>query len=150
MATEVIVKSQQIYAETAEHDFSWLEKFTLMCFHPRAIFVEVAGFIWSIYYFWNYNWQMSLGVFVFALVLALLSVIDTNPQRLSETTIGKIGLLHLHPMNLTVRLAGAALLLYGIWQRSLEFALGGLSVIFLGHTFGWAKVDPRFDRNTEI
>jgi hypothetical protein len=150
MATEVIVQTQQIYAETAEHDFSWLERFALKCFHPRAIFIEVVGFIWSIYYFWNYNWQMSLGVFVLALALALLCVMDTSPQKLSETTIGKIGLLHLHPMNLAIRLAGSVILLYGIWQRSLELTLGGVSVIFFGHTFGWAKVDSRFARTTEI
>jgi hypothetical protein len=69
---------------------------------------------------------------------------------LSETSMGKIGLLHLHPMNLAIRLVGAVILLYGIWQRSLDLTLGGVSVIFLGHTFGWAKVDPRFARNTEI
>lgn len=104
MATEVIVQTE--YIVTAEHDFSILERFALKCFHPRAIFVEVVGFIWAIYYFWNYNWQMSLGVFVLALVLAILSVMDTNPQKLSETTLGKIGLLHLHPMNLTIRFGG--------------------------------------------
>jgi hypothetical protein len=149
MATQVIVQTEQRYSTTVQQDFSWLERFALRCFHPRAIFIEMAGFIWSIYYFCIYQWQTALSVFVLALVLALFSVMDTSPQKLSQTTIGKIGLLHLHPMNLTIRFIGAVILLYGIWQRSLEFTLGGLSVLFLGHTFGWAKVDSRFAKNSE-
>ena len=149
MATQVTVQTGQLHSTSKEHEFSWLEIFALKCFHPRAICVEVAGLVWSIYYFWNYNWQMSLGVFVLAVAIAILSVMDTSPQKLSETVIGRIGLLHLHPMNLAIRLAGTGILLCGIWQRSAHLALGGMSIIFLGHTFGWAKVDARFASSAE-
>jgi len=56
MASEIRIQSGQKYSASTELDFSWLERFVLKCFHPRAIFIEVVGLAWSLYYFWNYNW----------------------------------------------------------------------------------------------
>ncbi len=46
--------------------------------------------------------------------------------------LGRIGLLHLNPMNLIIRSIGSVFLFYGIWERSIEHSLIGLSVILLG------------------
>lgn len=149
MTTGVMIQTKKVNATTTDQDFNMAERLTLMLYHPTAIFIEMAGLVWSAYYFWNYDWKMALATFLMTMVTALLTGLNLNLQKMSETTLGKIGLLHLHPMNITVRLFGAALLFYGVWERSLEITLGGLSVTFLGHTFGWSKVSLGFTRNVE-
>jgi hypothetical protein len=139
-----ITQSSRTYVVTVEHGFNWLEKYALKRFHPRAIFIDAIGFIWFMYYFWNHNWQMALGAALIGRLLSQLSVMDTNAQRMSETALGKIALLHLHPINLISQLVGVVVLLFGVWQQSPELSLGGTSMILLGHTYGWSKVDPRF------
>jgi hypothetical protein len=132
------------YTVTVEHGFNWLEKYALKRFHPRAIFIDAIGLIWFMYYLWSHNWQMALGSALIGRLLSQLSVMDIDVQRMSETVLGKIALLHLHPINLITQLVGVIVLLFGFWQHSPELSLGGITMILLGHTYGWSKVDPRF------
>lgn len=111
MTTGVMIQTKKVNATTTDQDFNMAERLTLMLYHPTAIFIEMAGLVWSAYYFWNYDWKMALATFLMTMVTALL--------------------------------------FYGVWERSLEITLGGLSVTFLGHTFGWSKVSLGFTRNVE-
>lgn len=123
---------------------SWFQRYFLRRFHPRSIFIDVVGFIWFTYYFWNHDWKSAVGIVIVERIIAFFSVANLDVSRFSETTLGKLGLLHLHPANLAIQIFGSIILLYGIWQHSTEIILGGLSLIFLGHIFGWSKVDPRY------
>lgn len=123
---------------------SWFKQYFLRRFHPRSIFIDVVGFIWFTYYFWNHDWKTAIGVVVVERIIAFFSVSNIDVKRLAETPLGKLGLLHLHPANFAIQVFGAIILLYGIWQHTTEVILGGLSVLFLGHVFGWSKVDPRY------
>ncbi len=117
-------------------------------FHPRALFVDGAGVIWALYLFWYHDWILALAVTVAFRVAALASVWKSDPQQIAQTTMGKLALLHLHPINLTVQIVGAVVLLTGIWQQDAEVIWSGLSVILLGHAFGWTKFDQRLGQKT--
>lgn len=140
MATNVMAGQTQAIIE---HDFSWMQRLILRRFHPRSIFIDSVGLVWFTYYFWNHDWKMALGSAIVARVVALVSVMNINTDLFAESILGKIGLLHLNPLNLVTQLAGTAILLYGIWIHSVEMILAGLSVILLGHIFGWANVDSK-------
>lgn len=125
------------------HDFSWYQRYVLRRSHPRSIFIDTVGLIWFTYYFWNHDWKAALGTVVIARVVALASVININTDLFAESILGKIGLLHLNPFNLVIQVIGLIALLFGIWDHSTEVILGGLSVVLLGHVFGWSKVDAK-------
>lgn len=143
MATE-ITYTEQITSVSAQSPMSWMQRLILRRSHPRSLFINSAGFIWFIYYFWQHNWQMAIVAVVVARIFGYLSVMDADAQALSETKLGKIALLHLHPMNLLIQVLGFAFLLYGVWLHSVELTLGGTSAVLIGHVFGWSKVDKRF------
>ncbi len=126
-----------------DHDFSWFQTYALRRFHPGSIFIDTVGLIWFTYYFWNHDWKAALGAAVVARAIAFVSVMNINTDLFAESVFGKIGLLHLNPLNLVIQLIGTVALLYGIWEHTTEIILGGLSVVLLGHVFGWSKVDAR-------
>lgn len=126
-----------------EHDFSWPQRYVLRRFHPRSIFVDTVGLIWFTYYFWNHDWKMALSIAIVVRTIAIMSVMSINTDVFSESILGRIALLHLHPLNLAIQLLGTAALLYGVWEHSTEVILTGVSVILLGHIFGWSKVDAK-------
>lgn len=123
---------------------AWFKKYFLRRFHPRSIFIDIVGFIWFTYYFWNHDWKAAIAIVIVERIIASFSVANIDFKRFSETALGKIGMLHLHPANFAIQLFGAIILLYGIWQHNTEVILGGVSLVFLGHVFGWSKVDPRY------
>ncbi len=149
MKTEIIIQKQTAYKQTYESEFSLIQKIVLMVFQPRAIFIELGGLTWSLYYFWNYDWITALAAYALTLTLAIGLVANTDTERFSKTFLGKIALLHLHPLNLSLRAIGGISFLYGIWQRSVEFSIAGISLLFFGHMFGWENVDPSFSNDSE-
>ena len=143
MSTQVI-QGERYGAAMGAQKFSMLETYALMRAHPRKLFIDAVSYIWVIYFLWNHNWQRALFAALVCGAIGLLSVVSAETQRLSETTLGKLALLHLHPANLTAHLIGVVGIGYGVWEHSTEFILAGLSVALFGHFFGWEKVDDRF------
>jgi hypothetical protein len=125
-------------------EFSFMERLVLRRAHPISIMIGMAGAIWAIAFLWQNNWQWALVAIIGSRLAAYLILRNANLPAIAETYIGKIGLLHLHPINLTAQSLGAAVAVYGLWTHSAEAIMAGSSVIFLGHLFGWSKVDQRF------
>lgn len=123
--------------------FSLFEKFILRKFYPRKIFFDAVGSIWAVYFLWNHEWQGALVVTVAASLLGILSVWNIDLEKMSETLLGKLALLHLNPFNLATQIIGVAMGVYGIWIHSTETILAAISIILIGHIFGWEKVDSR-------
>lgn len=78
----------------------------------------------------------ALAVVVWSGILGGLSTAKTNERTLAQTLLGKIMLLHLHPVNLTVQLAGFVVLFYGIWDTfnclSHDSGVAGVSWTHVG------------------
>ncbi len=127
---------------------SRLQIWALKSFHPRALFIEAAGAIWAFYLLWYHDWMLALAVVVAYRASGLASVWNSDPYSLAETGMGKLALLHLHPINLTVQLVGTLPLLVGVWQHSTELMMAGVSIILLGHIFGWSKFDSHFSQRS--
>lgn len=127
-----------------DRNFSAMERWVLRRAHPVAIVLDLIGSIWAIYFLWLQNWQYALGIIVLERVISILLVWKVNLNELANTAIGKIALLHLHPFNFTVQLVGLIIALIGVWQHSTVYTLAGISLIVLGHFFGWNRIDSGF------
>jgi len=119
---------------------TYLEKTVVRRGHPKHIIVAIVGFIWVIYFVWTHNWAWAAGVALLTVVTGWILTFGIREELLANTLIGKIMLLHLHPMNLAVQGVGFAILMYGVWIHAAVFALIGASFVFLGHLWGWKKV----------
>lgn len=75
----------------------------------------VGGFLWFVYFLWQHDWKWALSTAVLSAVVGRLATSGTKDETLASTLLGRIMLLHLHPMNFSVQIAGFALLFYGIW-----------------------------------
>lgn len=122
---------------------SMVDRYFLMCSHPRKIVFDTVGAIWATYFLWNNNWQVALIIYVVMAGLGLFFTRKIDPELLSQTTIGKIGLLHTHPINITLNLIGIILLINGLWGHEGVVILLGISLVIMGHFFGWSKVNSK-------
>ncbi len=109
--------------------------------HPKDIIVAVVGAIWGFYFLWIHNRIGALATVLLSAVVARILTHGMREENLAATTLGKIMLLHLHPMNLVVQIAGFGVLLYSIWTHSAILIMAGVSIIQFGHLWGWHKVN---------
>lgn len=128
------------------HSFNFLQSYVLKKSHPTAIIFEFIGLIWVSYYIWHHLWPWALIALTLAKLLSYLSVVDVDVNNISQTMLGKIALLHLHPMNLTVQVTGIILYYYGLWSHSLETLISGVTLLLLGHLVGWGKINENFSK----
>ena len=148
MATQTLQQGRPPVVLSESH-LSWFKRYFIKRFHPRSIFVDVAASIWFTYFFWYHDWKSAIAVIVIARILGVLLTMKVDSEAFAETYLGKLALLHLNVANMVTQLLGVVVALYGLWQHSAEYILAGVSVIFLGHIFGWGKVDPRYsDKST--
>ena len=140
-----IMNSNTIFeqADLNEKYMGMMDRYFLMRAHPRAIVFDSVGVIWSVYFLWNNNWQLALASIFVTGIFGLYFTRNTNPELLAESTVGRIGLLHTHPINLALNILGIVPLVSGIWTHKVETILLGVSIIIFGHFFGWSKVNPR-------
>jgi hypothetical protein len=129
-----------------EHGFTWYQTYAVKRSHPASLFMDTVGLIWFTYFFWAHNWQLGLGIYLLMRLLSSFATLDCDTENLSQTTIGKIALLHLNPANFIIQVVGLVVTYYGVWQHSVVNILIGISAILVGHVFGWEKVDARFKR----
>jgi len=132
-----VVKEQA--AEESIH-LNMIQKYALLRAHPRRIFLDSAALMWEVYFLWQGNWQVALGIFAVMNTVGLMAVRKTNFGSLAQTTWGKIALLHLNPMNLILQLTGAAMAVYGLLIQDTLTILSSITLILVGHFYGWSKV----------
>jgi hypothetical protein len=135
-----IYQNKEIQFYGKERTLNVLEEYTLRHLHPRSLFIDSVGMIWSIYYLWHHNWSLALGVALIGRIIAYLASLEVDTEKMSRTTWGKIALLHLNPINMTMQIFGLVLIVYGVWQHSVEASLIGISCILLGHLAGWKNI----------
>jgi hypothetical protein len=116
------------------------ERYILRRFHPRAVLLDSVAAIWAVYFVWNHNWVAALAVVVASRLIGTALAWRMDYSTIKETVWGKLALLHIHPANSVIQTLAALALFYGIWIHETITILAGLSVIILGHYFGWAKV----------
>jgi hypothetical protein len=97
---------------------TYVERMIVRRGRPKHIIVGIVAFLWVVYFLWQHNWIWAAAVVVLSAVLGRLSTSGTKEETLARTLLGKIMLLHLHPVNLMLQMAGFALLLYGVWVHS--------------------------------
>jgi hypothetical protein len=122
-------------------EMTYLEKAIIRRGHPKHIILGIVGFLWTLYFLWHHDWAWALGVVLASAILGRVVTSGTREEGLAQTVLGKIMLLHLHPMNLTVQVAGFGILLYGVWLHAMMHVLVGASLVLLGHMWGWHKVN---------
>jgi hypothetical protein len=123
-----------------EEEMTILERTFIRRGHPRWLILGMVGAIWAFYFLWLHNWASALVAIFVSGILGTLLTGRMNEERLAQTTLGKIMLLHLHPVNLAVQIAGFALLVYSVWIHSAMYMMVAISAILIGHMWGWSKV----------
>lgn len=148
MATTLIQTGVDISRpEVRSGSLNGFQRYVVRRSHPASIFIEVAGLIWAFFYLWDRLWVEALMVAIFTRLVANVAVYRVSAEALSQTTLGKIALLHLHPVNILTQSVGLVGTLYGVWVHDTRAILAGISVILLGHLSGWSQVDKRFKIN---
>ena len=117
-----------------------LERIFIRRWHPRWIIPDIVGAIWGFYFLWVHNWELALAAILLSGAVGAFLTLGMHEERLAETTLGRIILLHLHPVNLSVQIAGIALLVYSVWIHSPVYIVVAISTILIGHMWGWNKV----------
>jgi len=128
---------------SATHEFSGMERYVLRKFHPVGLFIDTIGAIWCIYNLWEGNGVGAVFSLILTRFISLLAVRHVNPKAVASTIWGRIGLLHINPINLSLQYLGVIGLFWGVWIHSTVQILAGSSLILLGHVFGWRDVDSR-------
>lgn len=119
-----------------------LQKYVLLRAHPRRAFLDTIAVMWEAYFLWNKNWQAALGIFLVMNTIGIILGRKVNYEAMANTVLGKLALLHTQPMNLLLQLSGAAFLVYGLLLREGLTIMAGVSLILLGHFYGWSRVHP--------
>ena len=124
--------------------FNGLERLVLRVVHPSFMVVYIIGGFWAILGLWRHDWLMVVGALVISRVIGFTLVRRVDIDAMAETILGRIALLHLNPLNLTLQVIGVFIAAFGVWQHRTETILGGLSLLTLGHGMGWSNVHPAF------
>jgi hypothetical protein len=143
MGTTLVIEKDLKLTGTALN-LNMFERYVMRRAHPASMFVEVVGLTWFTYFLALHLWREAILTVIVARMVGLFVVREANPDALAQTLIGKIALLHLDPVNMTVQLAGALWWGWGVWQGDVRQILAGTSVIFLGHLRGWGGVMKNF------
>jgi hypothetical protein len=118
-----------------------LEQIVIRNGHPRRIIVGVITLIWTLYFLWFHNWFGAAIALIVGAPLSRLAARGIHEEQLAQTTFGKILLLHLHPANVIVQSIGFAVLLCSVWIHSALYIALGVSIVLLGHMWGWHEVN---------
>jgi len=117
------------------------ERFIIRNGHPRRIIVGMITFIWALYFLWLHNWLGAGLALIIGAPLGRLAAWKMHEEQLAQTTFGKLLLLHLHPANVIVQAIGFGVLLCSVWIHSGMYIALGVSMILLGHMWGWHRVN---------
>lgn len=127
-------------SDSASHDFSTLERMMLRRVHPVSIICDIVAVMWTVYFIWEHNWIAALASAIVGRAVAIAATWRLDFNEMAATVWGKIALLHLNPQNLLLQVAGGLIWIWGMWQHSTQIILSGLSLLAVGHIFGWSKV----------
>lgn len=139
-------KMEVVMEKPVTERLNLLEKYVLLRSHPRRIFLDVAAVMWEAYFLWNQKWPVALGIFAVMNTVGFLATRRTNTQEMAHTMLGKMALLHLHPLNLLVQLSGLVFVVAGLMQQDPLTIMAGATLILIGHFFGWSRVHPSLKR----
>ena len=120
--------------------FRLYERYMIRRFHPRRIMIDAAALPWVVYLIWNHDWISAAIVWAVSFTLGLMATEMVDPGRFSSTALGRMALLHLRAWNIALQSVGLLGMLFSLWNHSTMGILGSLSIIFLGHLFGWDDV----------
>jgi len=120
---------------------TFFERSVVRSGHPRRVIIGVITLMWLLYSLWLHDGAWALLSVLVGVPLGALATTGMSVEELAQTTMGKILLLHLHPANVVLQTIGFAALLYGFWLHSAALILAAISVLLLGHMFGWHKVN---------
>lgn len=127
-----------------EPNITLIDRYFLATFHPYKIIFDSLAAMWATYFLWNNNWQAALLIAVILEIVGLYLTRNIDPELMARTTLGRIGLLHKHPINFALNLIGSIVLIHALWIHAGVTILFGLSIIVLGHLFGWGEVSSNF------
>jgi len=124
--------------------YTLFEKYALRRAHPRRIVLDLIGVNWALYFLWNQAWDSALWAVVSFSLAGYYATKNVDHEKMANTTLGKLALLHLHPVNFIIHILGYIFLAQSFWQQSGKGIVAAISILLAGHLFGWKKVNDAF------
>jgi fatty acid desaturase len=140
--TTIIFPSETAHS-AAHSEYSGWERYVLMRAYPTSIVLDLAAMVWSVYFLLEHNWQAAIGIVLVERLLSFSLLYRVNVKAMGETTLGRLALLHLHPINLLLQTVGLGIGVWGLWVQSAVYILVGVTLVIVGHAFGWSRVHPK-------
>ena len=120
-------------------NFSLFNRLAINHAHPTKLILDLIGFIWTAYFLWENNLMMVI-IFGFGFsVLGSFLTLNADTKALAATRFGKYVIARLHPANLSLQLSGYIVSMCGVWTHQGWIILAGLSMVILGHLWGWHR-----------
>lgn len=111
--------------------------------HPTKLILDVIAYLWGIYFF-SLN-ELLPGLVVLFGVGGLGTFLTRNIDKaaLARTTLGRFFLVSSHPANISIQLLGYVLVSYGSWVHLSVPILSGVTLVLMGHLWGWDRFQGR-------
>lgn len=120
--------------------FSFMQRWALIYAHPRKVILNLVVAMWIIYFLWNRSWQPAVFAFLASGMLGIISAWYADIEALSKTTIGKVALMHLEPLNFLVQSVGIIAIVYGLWNHGIDYIMVGISIMALTVVLSWKSL----------
>ncbi|MEI7741159.1 MAG: hypothetical protein WCJ29_01490 [bacterium] len=119
---------------------SLIEKLYVQHAHPINLIMTLVGIMWGVYFLWLQNILLA-AIFAFGfMIIGHASVWGENEDGLAETWLGKIMILHSHPINTLFHLVGTFIVAVGLYSNVIEMIMWGVTILLFGHLWGWSRV----------
>lgn len=135
-------KVTPLFEPLGKETYSPLQRYVLRVATPQSFFLQSATSLWVIHYLWTGKWALALSLFAVSRLITFVMARDIDYAEFGETTLGKLALLHLNPINAILQLSGLVFLVRGLLVHSTQSLLIGGSLILIGHMAGWEKIHP--------
>lgn len=119
---------------------NFLERIMVQHAHPTKLILELVGIIWGVYFLWQQNWVWAVILGLGLPTLGTILVWGKDEEQLAATLLGKVMLMHAHPMNFLLHIVGFIPLVYGLWTHLPIPILTGITVIVIAHLWGWERL----------
>lgn len=109
--------------------------------HPTKFILELIGIMWATYFLWQQNWLWAVVAGFGLPILGSILTWRVNTDQLRKSSYARLVLIHAHPLNILLHIVGAAITVYGLWNHQTLVILSGISVLILGHVWGWKSAN---------
>ena len=114
-----------------------LQRFVADHADPMKLILDALALIWAAYFLWYQDALSALLSVAFFGGLGMIATWKLEQDKLIYSSFGKFWLTMANPVNMTFQALGYLGVMYGFWQHASAMILAGVTLVLIGHLFGW-------------